>query len=220
MSEVNKPASGAANPDVPSAPAAAIAGVSPEEVEGLKATIADLQKQVKFAVAKLTKGASTPAEPQDPADPTPAPRQSKADKEISERLKVLEDERAEARKERVNAAVETLATKLGIDPEWLDDFKSHVERNYGSKIAFDDTSKSVVFRPSEYEDSKSFSQWGAEMAQAGKFNKYRPGKQTPQSGPNKSASGGSSGGKTMTRKEYQAYLRGGGKNDPSIRLTD
>lgn len=206
MSNTNN-ASGASNPDVSPAPAAANAGVSPEEVAELKATIANLEKQVKFAVTKLTKGAPTPAE-QNPAadpDPNPAPRQSAADKEIAKRLEVLEREREEARRERVAAALETQASKLNIDPEWLEDFKAHVERSYGKQISFDDATKTVVFRASEYDAPKAFSQWFSEMAQAGKFNRYKAGKPTPQAGPSKNAGGKASSGKEQV--SLQEFIR-------------
>ena len=121
-------------------------------------------------------------------------RQSKADKEISDRLKVLEDERLEAAKERVNAAIETQATKFGIDPDALEDFKAFLERTYPKKFAFDKTTKSVLFQESEYEH-KNFGEWFTETAKAGKFNRYKTSKQTPQSGPSKSTGGKSSSGK-------------------------
>lgn len=208
MGNENNPTPGT-NGGVPNAnpaPAAANAGVSPEVVEELKAHIADLQKQVKFAVTKLTKGATPPAEPQDPADPTPAPRQTAADKELATRLERLEKERERTARNAKRNELKAFFSEIGITGDELQDAIDLFETRNGAKLIHDEESGEVRIKFSEIYEPKTLREYLGEENKAGKFNRYKAGRATPQTGPSKNATGGipASGEVQMTFKEFQA----------------
>lgn len=152
------------------------------------------------------------------------PKKSAEVKALEARLKSMEDRdkerEAKSLKTAKDATLETLANKIGIDPERMEDFFLHVDKHYGGKIGFEKDSNAVVYRDGEDEDSVPLGSWITSMAAEKKFDKYKPSPVTPKSGPKHDSKNGA-GTKSMSKSEYrQAMLDGVQGLDKVMQLSD
>lgn len=119
-----------ATPVVP-APAAPTAGVSPEVIAQMQQNIADLTKQVSFAVTKLTK--SAPAKPEPKDDPT-----------LTERIKAIEArENAQREVTRFNA-IKAAAMGRGVAENRAKQLTKIVLSEMGEKVVVTDAFDVIV----------------------------------------------------------------------------
>ena len=142
------------------------------------------------------------------------PKKSASEKALEARLKAMEEKdaarQAEVRQEKVNAALETAANKLKIDPDRMDDFFAYVDRKYGKKVVIDPDTKAIVFRDSEEDDAVGLMEWLAAKNTAKEFDRYKPAPAAPTKGAKNNAGPGSGGAEfELTLSEFVAKQTAG-----------
>jgi len=125
-----------ATPATP-APAAPNAGVPNPEIAELKTVVADLQKQVSFAVAKLTK--TPPAKPPESAPAIAPPTLERQHEDLKKMQAVVFGQAKNA------AIIAAAASKTG---DMTEHFKKYVSAVYGENIEVTEDAK-VMYREGE-----------------------------------------------------------------------
>ena len=146
------------------------------------------------------------------------PKKSASEKALEARLKAMEEKdaarQAEIRQEKVNAALETAANKLKIDPDRMDDFFAYVDRKYGKKVVIDPDTKAIVFRDGDDDEPVPMMEWLTAKNTAKEFDRYKPAPAAPTKGSKNGSNVGDSGKNyTISLADFNAKMQAGELTD-------